>query len=69
VSDGGSPLQSFVARYLPNGRLDVGFGTDGFSSTSYASGGSVNGMTLATGGKIVVVGSSGGDFAVARFLP
>jgi uncharacterized delta-60 repeat protein len=70
AGDQGVPTPQFVvARYLANGKVDQGFGTNGASISNFAAGTSASGMTLATGGKIVVVGRSGNDFGVARFLP
>ena len=67
-----SPEQFVVARYLANGKLDTAFGTGGFAQSNFASPATANGMALASGGKIVVVGrepNGPSDFAVARFLP
>jgi len=64
-----SPTQFLVARYSPSGKLDTGFGTDGFATASFASGSSEANLSVAGNGKVVVAGHTGGDTAVARFLP
>jgi uncharacterized delta-60 repeat protein len=57
-----------LARYLPNGRLDQTFGTDGVVSTSIGAGFSGGSdVALQPDGRIVVTGSTDNDFAVARF--
>jgi uncharacterized delta-60 repeat protein len=58
-----------LARYTSSGALDLGFGTGGRVLTSFGSNaGSITAMTLQSDGKIVVVGTVGSNFAVARYL-
>ena len=63
------PEQFQVARYLPGGKLDNSFGGDGIGElSSFASGGAPEGITVAPNGRIVAVGSSDGEVAIARWL-
>ena len=57
-----------LARYNTNGTLDTTFSGDGILEMEFAApgGGAAAGVAIQTDGKIVVVGSSGSDFAVAR---
>jgi len=57
-----------IARYNPNGTLDNTFSGDGTLTFDFVgtAGGAARGLALQTDGKIIVVGSSGTDFAVAR---
>jgi len=55
-----------LMRYLPNGRLDTEFGTGGTVLTNFAVLGDPA-VALQPDGKIVVGGSSDGDFALARY--
>ena len=57
-----------VARYNPNGTLDNTFSGDGMFATDFVgtAGGAARGVAIQADGKIVIVGSSGSDFAVAR---
>jgi len=74
-----SDTQAFaLARYLPNGALDISFSGDGKVTTSFASGSYDGALALAIqpNGKIVVAGYSGANgissditFALARYLP
>ncbi|HET6879254.1 MAG TPA: DUF4214 domain-containing protein, partial [Pirellulales bacterium] len=66
--DGGS-YRIVVARYLANGDLDPAFGVGGKVATTVGSSSSAGGVALQPDGKIVVVGTSGSDFAVVRYLP
>ena len=63
--------QFSAARYRTDGVLDTGFGGDGVVQTPVeASAGAVNrscGVAVQPDGRIVLVGSSGPDFALARF--
>jgi uncharacterized delta-60 repeat protein len=56
-------------RYLPDGSLDPTFGTGGLVTTDF--GGIDRGfaLVLQPDGKLVAAGFSGGDFALARYLP
>jgi uncharacterized delta-60 repeat protein len=60
-----------LARYNPNGSLDVSFSGDGKQTTDF--GGSsefASGLALQDDGKILAVGDNGvGDFALARYNP
>jgi uncharacterized delta-60 repeat protein len=60
-----------LARYNPNGSLDSGFSGDGRRRTDFGQGKDfAKGVAIQTDGKIVVVGgSAGGDFALARYNP
>jgi uncharacterized delta-60 repeat protein len=76
--DGGSRMLA-LARYLPDGRLDPGFGGDGTVVTRFHAQAVSNGIgavAVQADGRIVVVGTTAlpgrarpGDFALARFLP
>jgi uncharacterized delta-60 repeat protein len=57
-----------LARYNPNGTLDNTFNSTGTLTFDFVgtAGGAARGLALQADGKIVVVGSSGTDFAVAR---
>ena len=60
-----------LARYNPDGSLDSTFGTGGIVITDISGSGSedeANAVVL-QGGKVVVVGTSDDDFAVARYNP
>lgn len=62
--------QMFVARFSSNGKLEFGFGTNGFATTAFGTDVGNLGMSVGGNGKIVVAGTmSGTDAAVARFLP
>ena len=65
-----------LARYNPDGTLDASFDGDGLAFTAFEFGGSANGVTIQSDGKIVAVGSARGaavvdsqGFAVARYHP
>lgn len=66
-SNGGVAL----ARYNTNGTLDTTFSGDGILEMEFAApaGGAAAGVAIQGDGKIVVVGSNGADFAVARLEP
>jgi len=51
-----------LLRYLPDGKLDTSFGTNGVAQTGF--GGAA--LAIETNGEYVVAGQSGNDFAVAR---
>jgi uncharacterized delta-60 repeat protein len=65
---GGAPGDFALARYNPNGSLDTSFSGDGKQTTAFGGGSGATGVAL-QGGKIVAVGSDGGDFALARYNP
>ena len=57
-----------LARYDTEGNLDVNFGTDGKVTTNFEDSGSEGiSISMQAGGKIVVAGNTGNDFAVARY--
>jgi uncharacterized delta-60 repeat protein len=58
-----------LARYLPNGSLDTSFSGDGQARTQfpYAAGGRA--VAIDSNGRIVVAGTEGDDFALARYTP
>jgi len=56
-----------VARYNTDGELDGSFGTGGRKTTNFGGSACGYGVALDPNGKIVVVGSKGGDFALARY--
>jgi uncharacterized delta-60 repeat protein len=63
-----------LARYNTNGTLDTTFSGNGrltmeFGSSGGGGGGGAQAVAIQADGKIVVVGSNGSDFAVARFNP
>ena len=72
VGIAGGDRSSFfaLARYNPNGSLDTSFSDDGKQTTSF--GGGADGaaaVAIQANGKIVTVGHTGSDFAVARYKP
>jgi uncharacterized delta-60 repeat protein len=52
-----------LVRYLSNGQLDTSFGTNGLAATA----GGASGLAIETNGDYLAVGTSGDDFAAARF--
>jgi uncharacterized delta-60 repeat protein len=63
-----------LARYNPDGSLDPSFGDGGLVRTNFANGAAesvdhIDGIALQPDGKIVAVGGSNGDFALARYNP
>ncbi|SFL27181.1 cadherin domain-containing protein, partial [Azotobacter beijerinckii] len=56
-----------LLRYDSNGVLDSSFGTGGVVTTNFGSGDSAFDMTLQADGRILLAGSSNGDFALARY--
>jgi uncharacterized delta-60 repeat protein len=57
-----------LARYNTDGSLDTSFSGDGKLTTDFASSDdSADSVAIQADGKIIVAGSSGGDFAVARY--
>jgi uncharacterized delta-60 repeat protein len=66
----GGPYDLAVARYLSDGRPDASFGGDGVVTTDLGSTGErAAAVTIQPDGGVVVAGSSGATFAVARYLP
>jgi len=63
----GNPRRFGLARYDARGALDPTFGEGGKIRTRFADGSSAHAVALQADGKIVVAGSSGGDFALARY--
>jgi uncharacterized delta-60 repeat protein len=61
--------QFALARYNRNGTLDHAFGSNGLVLTSVgkASQNELAGLALASNGKIIVAGTAGGQFALARY--
>ena len=63
-----------LARYNPNGSLDTSFSGDGKQTTDFGGFSGASGVALQGDGKIVAVGDAGGgttgfDFALARYNP
>ena len=56
-----------LVRYNANGSLDTSFDTDGKLTTDFGSYEQGNSVTVQADGKILVAGSSGGAFALARY--
>jgi uncharacterized delta-60 repeat protein len=66
--DGPGGNDFFLARYNPDGSPDAAFGDNGTVRTDFAGrSDAASGLALQPGGKIVAVGSSGREFAVARY--
>ena len=59
-----------LARYAPTGQLDNNFGAGGRVTTSFGNNtaASISAIALQSDGKIVAVGTAGGDLVVARYL-
>ena len=64
---GGSGGAFAVARYNADGSLDAGFGVNGRQTTALGVGGSAWAVAIQTDGRIVAAGSSGPNFALARY--
>lgn len=62
------PADFAVVRYQTDGTLDGTFGTDGVVLTAIGDQAYAQGVALAPDGKIVLGGSSGNQFAAARYL-
>ncbi|ADC88827.1 hypothetical protein Thal_0191 [Thermocrinis albus DSM 14484] len=60
-----------VVRYNPDGSLDTSFGTNGIVTTDIGTNSEDKAYALAIqrDGKIVVAGTSDGDFAIVRYWP
>ncbi|HYK44686.1 MAG TPA: hypothetical protein VEV83_05945, partial [Parafilimonas sp.] len=60
-----------LARYTQNGQPDSSFGRKGRTTTDFANGGDygdiANAVSVQADGKIVLAGSAGNDFALARY--
>jgi uncharacterized delta-60 repeat protein len=56
-----------LARYNTNGSLDTTFDGDGKVTTDFGDGDSAQGIAIRGDRRLVAVGSSAGDFAVARY--
>jgi uncharacterized delta-60 repeat protein len=56
-----------VARYLPDGTLDRSFGTGGKVTTDFGSDDVGHALVVQADGKLVVAGTAGGNFALARY--
>jgi uncharacterized delta-60 repeat protein len=67
VAAGGTGAEFALARYDTDGALDTTFGTDGKVTTGFTDGGSANAVAIQSDGKIVAVGISGEEFALARY--
>jgi uncharacterized delta-60 repeat protein len=66
--DGPGGNDFFLARYNPDGSPDAAFGNNGSVRTDFAGrSDSAAGVALQSDGRIVAVGSSGREFAVARY--
>jgi uncharacterized delta-60 repeat protein/CSLREA domain-containing protein len=56
-----------IVRYSADGRLDTSFGDGGRVITDFGRDETLNGLALQPDGKIIVVGTSGDDIALARY--
>jgi uncharacterized delta-60 repeat protein len=56
-----------LARYLPDGSLDPSFGAGGKVTTDFGGTEQGFGLALGPGGTVTLAGSSGSDFALARY--
>ncbi|HEX6701490.1 MAG TPA: hypothetical protein VF101_12250 [Gaiellaceae bacterium] len=63
----GNPRRFGLARYDTRGALDPTFGEGGKVRARFAKASTAHAVALQGDGKIVVTGSSGGDFALARY--
>ena len=67
-ADNGANVDFAIIRYNTNGSLDTSFDGDGIALTPIgADYDAASAIALQTNGKIVVAGTSGGDFAVVRY--
>lgn len=64
VIDGSRVLA--IARYLPDGGLDTGFGEDGLLLGNFDV--NIRSVAVQDDGRILVAGTAGGDFYLSRFL-
>ncbi len=60
-------LDFALARYTSDGALDTAFDSDGKLTTDFGTSSEANSMALQPDGKIVVAGTSSGDFSLARY--
>lgn len=68
-TDPGAKSDFALARYNGDGTIDSAFGIGGWVSTTIGPGNdAISAIALQTNGDIVVAGSSGNSFAVARYL-
>lgn len=67
----GSEDDFFIARLLPNGSYDTGFGASGIIQTNFATNrdDAIHAVALTPDGGAIAVGESSSDFAVARYAP
>jgi uncharacterized delta-60 repeat protein len=68
LAAGRSKGDIILARYNSNGSLDTSFGSGGVVRTDLGGVEEARAMTLTPGGNIIVAGSAGNDFLVARYL-
>ncbi len=70
LQPGGATSFFGLVRYLPNGRLDPAFGTAGIVVTRFGRGvqAAANSVVIQANGRIVVAGSAGSTFTLARYL-
>ncbi len=69
VAGAGAGYQDFaVARYLPNGQVDRSFGEGGKVLTPFMGTDNAADVVIQSDGKIIVVGESEGNVAIARYL-
>ncbi|MFF2124983.1 calcium-binding protein [Streptomyces olivochromogenes] len=64
---GSTRMDFALARYNTDGSLDTGFGTGGRVSTDFGDYEFANGVAVQSDGRIVAAGSTGSDFALARY--
>ena len=69
VGGGGSGADFALARYNTDGSLDTSFSGDGKLTTDFGSSDAGAAVAVQGDGKIVAVGGSAGDFALARYNP
>ena len=70
LPDPAQPPQAELVRYLPNGRLDRGFGTGGTVVTRFDGGIGFADVVVQPDGRIVAAGGTGqGQFVLARYEP
>lgn len=56
-----------LLRYLPDGTLDSSFSTDGKQTTDFGGSAAARAVAVLSDGRLVVTGSAGGNFGVARY--